>query len=72
MPTEKKTKAPKEKKPFNFQKFWCIWNLAEAVLLLLAGVLSIVFFNYCYFRTIAMMNLSAAAILLYEAVRQRG
>ena len=43
MPTEKKTKAPKEKKPFNFQKFWCIWNLAEAVLLLLAGVLSIVF-----------------------------
>lgn len=43
MSTKKQTKTPKEKKPFNFQKFWCIWNLAEAVLLLLAGVLSIVF-----------------------------
>lgn len=32
-----------------------------------SGVLSIVFFNYCYFRTISMMNLSAAAILLYTA-----
>ena len=38
-----------------------LWSLAGS------GVLSIVFFNYCYFRTIAMMNLSAAAILLYTA-----
>lgn len=38
-----------------------LWPLAGS------GVLSIVFFNYCYFRTIAMMNLSAAAILLYTA-----
>lgn len=32
-----------------------------------SGVLSIVFFNYCYFTTIARMNLSAAAILLYTS-----
>lgn len=32
-----------------------------------SGVLSIVFFNYCYFTTIARMNLSAAAILLYSS-----
>lgn len=38
-----------------------LWSLAGS------GVLSIVFFNYCYFRTIAMMNLSAAAILLYTS-----
>lgn len=38
-----------------------LWSLAGS------GVLSIIFFNYCYFRTIAMMNLSAAAILLYTS-----
>lgn len=32
-----------------------------------SGVLSIVFFNFCYFSTIAIMNLSAAAILLYTS-----
>lgn len=32
-----------------------------------SGVLSIVFFNYCYFTTIARLNLSAAAILLYTS-----
>lgn len=32
-----------------------------------SGILSIVFFNYCYFTTIARMNLSAAAILLYTS-----
>lgn len=32
-----------------------------------SGVLSIVFFNFCYFSTIATMNLSAAAILLYTS-----
>lgn len=31
------------------------------------GVLSIVFFNYCYFKTITMTSLSVAAILLYTA-----
>lgn len=32
-----------------------------------SGVLSIVFFNYCYFSTITRLNLSAAAILLYTS-----
>lgn len=31
------------------------------------GVLSIIFFNYCYFKTITMTSLSVAAILLYTA-----
>ncbi len=31
------------------------------------GLLSIVFFNYCYFTAISMMSLSAAAILLYTS-----
>ena len=35
--------------------------------LICCGIFSIVFFNYCYFSTIARMNLSAAAILLYTA-----
>lgn len=35
--------------------------------LICSGIMSIVFFNYCYFSTIAQMNLSAAAILLYTA-----
>lgn len=35
--------------------------------LICSGIFSIVFFNYCYFSTISLMNLSAAAILLYTA-----
>ena len=35
--------------------------------LICSGILSIVFFNYCYFSTISLMNLSAAAILLYTS-----
>lgn len=31
------------------------------------GVLSIVFFNYCYFKAITMTSLSMAAVLLYTA-----
>lgn len=31
------------------------------------GICSIVFFNYCYFKTITMTSLSVAAILLYTA-----
>lgn len=31
------------------------------------GLLSIVFFNYCYFRAITMTSLSVAAVLLYTA-----
>ena len=32
-----------------------------------SGVFRIIFFNYCYFSTIRLLNLSAAAILLYTA-----
>ena len=32
-----------------------------------SGILSIVFFNYCYFTTIQMTSLSVAAVLLYTA-----
>lgn len=35
--------------------------------LVASGIFSIVFFNFCYFSTISIMNLSAAAILLYTA-----
>lgn len=31
------------------------------------GIMSIVFFNYCYFTAISLMSLSAAAILLYTS-----
>ena len=31
------------------------------------GILSIIFFNYCYFTTIQMTSLSVAAVLLYTA-----
>lgn len=31
------------------------------------GICSIVFFNYCYFKTITMTSLSVAAVLLYTA-----
>lgn len=31
------------------------------------GIASVVFFNYCYFRTITMTSLSVAAVLLYTA-----
>ncbi len=31
------------------------------------GICSIVFFNFCYFRTITLTSLSAAAVLLYTA-----
>lgn len=35
--------------------------------LVASGLASILFFNYCYFSTISLMNLSAAAILLYTS-----
>lgn len=35
--------------------------------LVASGWASILFFNYCYFSTISLMNLSAAAILLYTS-----
>lgn len=38
--------------------WWCFFG---------SGVCSIVFFNFCYFRTITLTSLSAAAVLLYTA-----
>lgn len=35
--------------------------------LISSGIFSILFFNFCYFSTIALMDLSTAAILLYTA-----
>ena len=41
-----------------FKDLWCFLG---------TGLLSIVFFNYCYFRAITMTSLSVAAVLLYTA-----
>ena len=38
--------------------FWCFFG---------SGVCSLLFFTYCYFNAIALMDLSTAAILLYTA-----
>lgn len=38
--------------------FWCFAG---------TGLCSIVFFNYCYFKTITMTSMSVAAVLLYTA-----
>jgi len=37
---------------------WCFFG---------TGLLSIVFFNYCYFKTIGLASMSVAAVLLYTA-----
>lgn len=44
--------------PVKLRDLWCFFG---------TGILSIVFFNYCYFKTITMTSLSVAAILLYTA-----
>ncbi len=43
---------------FKIRDFWCFFG---------TGICSIVFFNFCYFRTITLTSLSAAAVLLYTA-----
>lgn len=42
-------------------------RLRNVPFLLSSGIFSIVFFNYCYFSAMAVMDLSVAAILLYTA-----
>ena len=42
----------------NIKDLWCFAG---------AGILSLLFFNYCYFKTITLTNLSVAAILLYTS-----
>lgn len=43
---------------FRLKDLWCFLG---------TGILSIVFFNFCYFTTIQLTSLSVAAILLYTA-----
>lgn len=43
---------------FKFSDFWCFIG---------SGLLSLLFFSACYFKTIEFMSLSTAAILLYTA-----
>lgn len=38
-----KVKPTKTKRPFDFDRFWGIWNLVEALIVLVAGVFGIVF-----------------------------
>jgi len=49
-----------DRKLFKIKKrdCWCFFG---------TGICSIVFFNYCYFRTITLTSLSVAAVLLYTA-----
>lgn len=42
----------------HLKDFWCFLG---------TGIVSIVFFNFCYFKAITMTSLSVAAILLYTA-----
>jgi len=42
----------------HMRDLWCFFG---------TGVCSIIFFNYCYFRTIMLTSLSVAAVLLYTA-----
>lgn len=48
----------KEKLHIHMKDIWCFIG---------TGILSIVFFNYCYFKAITLASLSVAAILLYTA-----
>ena len=54
------TLAVTDPKQFRVQPrdFWCFFG---------SGVCSLLFFTYCYFNAIAIMDLSTAAILLYTA-----
>lgn len=42
----------------HLKDFWCFLG---------TGIGSIVFFNYCYFRTVTLTSMSVAAVLLYTA-----
>lgn len=48
----------KEKLRIHIRDIWCFFGTA---------ILSIVFFNFCYFKAITLTSLSVAAILLYTA-----
>ena len=42
----------------NPKDLWCFFG---------TGIVSMVFFNYCYFRLISISSLSVAAVMLYTA-----
>lgn len=48
----------REKLKFHIRDIWCFLG---------TGIGSVVFFNYCYFKTITLTSLSVAAVLLYTA-----
>ncbi len=48
----------RDKLKINWKDIWCFIG---------TGIVSIVFFNFCYFSTIQMTSLSVAAIMLYMA-----
>lgn len=50
-----------------YKKQMKLKQLKDIKLFIGTGILSIVFFNYCYFTTINQMNISVAVILLYTA-----
>jgi len=52
---------------FRFRKQMKLQKLGDIRFFLGTGILSIVFFNFCYFTTISQMNISIAVILLYTA-----
>lgn len=52
---------------FFFKREWLKIKLKDIWCFIGTGIGSIVFFNYCYFRTMVTASLSIAAILLYTA-----
>ena len=52
---------------FRFRKEMKLQKMGDIRFFLGTGILSIVFFNFCYFTTISQMNISIAVILLYTA-----
>lgn len=52
---------------FRFRTQMKLKKVIDIRLFIGTGILSIVFFNFCYFTTISQMNISIAVILLYTA-----
>ncbi len=52
---------------FSFRNQMKLNKAADIRLFIGTGILSIVFFNFCYFTTISQMNISIAVILLYTS-----
>lgn len=50
-----------------FKDSWKLEKITDIKYFIGTGIVSIVFFNYCYFQTITNLNISIAVILLYTA-----